>query len=34
MTVAKHDPTAARDGFDVAGRPDRERYPARNVWEL
>ena len=31
MTVAKHDPAAARDGFDVAGRPDRGRYPARNV---
>ena len=23
---------AARDGFDVSGRPDRERYPARNAW--
>ena len=31
MTVAKHDPAVARDGFDVAGRPDRERHPARNA---
>ena len=31
MTVAKHDPAAARDSFDVAGRPGRERYPARNA---
>ena len=31
MTFAKHDLAVARDGFDVAGRPDRERHPARNA---
>ena len=31
MTLANHDPAVARDGFDVAGRPDRERHPTRNA---